>query len=196
MIGAFLKSTDRLFTSPKLALFFSINGLFQKKELYTPVEDINFFEVDPPWISSQIYRNPPGIFLFLHWPNQRLLLYPPGIFLLISSTGGLQFISGKAIYEKIARKTYIGGSPNFVIGDKSSEPDPSSNWQPQPLEKGIHLVVASTNHLDDGELKRLRCNINDSRKVHSTFFSIILCFFVPFMYYLYIEKVCFINNSY
>ena len=76
MIGAFLKSTDRLCTSPKLALFFSINGLFQKKELYTPVEDINFFEVDPPWISSQIYRNPPEFSFFLHWTNQQLLLYP------------------------------------------------------------------------------------------------------------------------
>ena len=88
MIVAFLKSTDRLFTSPKLALFFSINGLFQKKELYTPVEDIDFFEVDPPWISSQIYCNPPGIFLFFALNQPTTFTLPPGIFLLISSTGG------------------------------------------------------------------------------------------------------------
>ena len=89
MIVAFLKSTDRLFTSPKLALFFSINGLFQKKELYTPVEDINFFEVDPPWISSQIYCNPPWNFpFFCIEPTNDFYSTPWNLFIDIINRGG------------------------------------------------------------------------------------------------------------
>ena len=62
---------------------------FSRKELYPPVEDIDFFS----WISCQIYRDPPGIFYFFALTPleihvffsifglpplefQRLLLYP------------------------------------------------------------------------------------------------------------------------
>ena len=72
------------------------NGLFQKK-IVPPLLRISIFLKLTPWISSQIYRDPPGIFYFfaltplenpyffpqsLVYPLefQRLLLYPPGIF--------------------------------------------------------------------------------------------------------------------
>ena len=34
---------------------------FPEKDVPPPVVDIDFFEVEPPWISSQIYRDPPPL---------------------------------------------------------------------------------------------------------------------------------------
>ena len=50
-----------------------------------------------PWIFSQIYRDLPGIFHFLHRPpwNSNDFYYTPWNFQLISSIGGLQFLFGK-----------------------------------------------------------------------------------------------------
>ena len=48
-------------------------GFSRKKKFVPRVEDINFFEVDPPWISSQIYREPPGIsFFFCIYPLESM----------------------------------------------------------------------------------------------------------------------------
>ena len=80
------------------------------------------------------------------------------------------------------RKTYIGGLPNFVIGDKSSDPDPSSSLHPQPLENGIQLA-ASAKLLDDGGLRRLRCKMNDRKKVHNTF--LIIFYVLVFSFFLF-----------
>ena len=47
---------------------------FTEKNCPPNVEDINFFRVDPPWISIQIYCDPPGILFFYS-----IFGLPPGI---------------------------------------------------------------------------------------------------------------------
>ena len=65
--------------------------VFPKKKLYPPVEDINFLKLIP-WISSQFYHDPPGIFHFfaltplefLVFPSNSDILPPPLEFQLLS----------------------------------------------------------------------------------------------------------------
>ena len=83
---------------------------FSRKEIVPHPEEINYFGVDPP--EFPVLPSSPRIFHFFVLTSleinvlssifgvplefQRLLLYPHGNFPLISSTGELKFLSGKA----------------------------------------------------------------------------------------------------
>ena len=73
------KSKKSLFFVYDKTRHFSLTELgFSRKQFNPPVEDIDFFEVDSPWISSQIYRDPQEFSIFFALAPlefQRLLLY-------------------------------------------------------------------------------------------------------------------------
>ena len=107
--------------------FYGCNGLFQKK--IVPVEDIDFFEVDPldfqsnlPWLPwnflffcidppgksiffSSIFGVPPGI------PTTFTLL--PGIFHWYPQQGGYRFFLKSPILFSTARKFKLFGKLRF-----------------------------------------------------------------------------------
>ena len=72
---------------------------FSREKMYPPVEDDNFFEVDPPGIPVNIIMTPLEILFFFpsnfDIPPQLLSLYPLEIFIDIISTGGLKFFLKK-----------------------------------------------------------------------------------------------------
>ena len=97
-------------------------GLYQKKIVPSPpVEDINFFEVDPLDFQSILSR-PPGIFHFfpqtpfksLFFPQiltyplefQLLSLYPPGNFRWYPQQGGFKFFLEKARLSAVYSTLY------------------------------------------------------------------------------------------
>ena len=95
---------------------------FSRKELYPPVEDIDFFPGFPVKFTVTLLE----YFFFLHWPPwksmffSQFLVYPwnsndfystPWNFPLISSTGGYNFILEKPIVIDYLFKVFIKKGP-------------------------------------------------------------------------------------
>ena len=83
----------------------NVNGIFQK-EIVPSLLKISISLKFTPWISSQIYREPPGVFHFFALPTLEIYVFssifgvPPWIFLLIFSIGGSQFFPQLEFLEK------------------------------------------------------------------------------------------------